>query len=135
MDKAEYIRKVVDPTFSKWVRLGNSTNGICKCVTCSTEKHFTEMDAGHFIPRGNMATRYDTRNCKPQCISCNRLCDGMHLAFEWSLLALYGQEVVEDLKIKAKTIRKYNVRELEQMVAVWKESIAKWERDLIEGSA
>lgn len=63
----------LDAVVSKYVRIRDSNaNGFVKCCTCKNEFHYTEGDAGHFIPRANMTTRWDENNIYGQCRVCNR---------------------------------------------------------------
>ena len=41
-------------TLQKLVRLkAADDNGYCECVTCGKIAKYTEMDGGHYIPKGN----------------------------------------------------------------------------------
>jgi len=66
------LKKQLDTIFSKYIRLKYANkNGLVKCYTCSTIKHWKEIQNGHWIPRNNLATRFDEDNCRPQCVACN----------------------------------------------------------------
>lgn len=63
----------LDATISRYVRIRDSNvNGFAKCCTCPNELPYTEMDAGHFVPRANMSTRFNEFNIHTQCRICNR---------------------------------------------------------------
>lgn len=75
-DRQRLINKL-DTIFSEYVRLRDSDqNGICKCITCGEFKHWREMDAGHFVTRENMGTRWEEENVNAQCQQCNRFKSG-----------------------------------------------------------
>ena len=75
-DRQKLIAKL-DTVFSEYIRLRDSNKeGICKCITCGEYKHWREMDAGHFISREHMATRWEEENAHAQCPSCNRFKSG-----------------------------------------------------------
>ena len=75
VDKDSLISDL-DTVFSRYIRIRESDqNGNAVCYTCDIKMHWTKLQAGHFIKRGNMGLRWDTRNAKPQCFKCN--CD-MH---------------------------------------------------------
>jgi len=58
---SEYIRK--RDSNSKW---------IWKCCTCWLEKHYKELQAGHYIPSGSSSKhRYNEFNIHIQCYWCN----------------------------------------------------------------
>ena len=52
--------------------------GIVTCYTCPNVGHWSMpfMQCGHFIKRGNMATRWDFRNARVQCKTCNENLEG-----------------------------------------------------------
>lgn len=61
--------------FSLFIRLRDSDNGLCECVTCGEVYPATgsgKMQAGHFIPqRACPPLVFDERNCHAQCSRCN----------------------------------------------------------------
>ncbi|MBW3545546.1 MAG: recombination protein NinG, partial [Bacteroidetes bacterium] len=61
-DRQKLIAKL-DTIFSEFIRLRDSDHqGVCKCITCGDLKHWREMDAGHFVTRENMGTRWEEEN-------------------------------------------------------------------------
>ena len=90
----------IDPIFSEYIRRRDADNdsGYCACVSCNKPIHFTESDAGHFITRGALSTRWDIRNVNLQCRKCNRFEYGRQ--YEYSLAL--GSELSEELLIKSK---------------------------------
>lgn len=66
-----------DAIFSHYVRLKYAdSRGFVKCYTCDISKHWTLMQNGHFMKRGNLYLRHDERNCRPQDKHCNEDLDG-----------------------------------------------------------
>lgn len=62
------LKKELDRVFSLFVRQrGAEPNGLTACVTCGRVAHWKEMDAGHYVPRQDLATRWHERNVWPQC--------------------------------------------------------------------
>lgn len=52
--------------------IGSDERGICQCYTCPTKKHFSLMQAGHYISRKFTQLRFDLKwNLRPQCPTCN----------------------------------------------------------------
>lgn len=52
--------------------IGSDDKGICQCYTCPTKRHFSLMQAGHYISRKFTQLRFDLRwNLRPQCPTCN----------------------------------------------------------------
>lgn len=116
--------KTLDGYFSKYIRLINSDeNGFCKCITCGKEYFWKKIDCGHFISRQYHITRFDERNCKPQCISCNRFKQGEWLKFESKLIEIYGIEEIEDLKLLAKTLENFSISELNEKISFYRKKV------------
>lgn len=71
-DNLSELIKVADDVFSKWLRLsGADDNGLVHCYTCDEEMRWQDAHAGHYIKRGNLFLRFDTRNLKIQGPCCN----------------------------------------------------------------
>lgn len=107
--------KKLDIVFSQWVRLSNAdSRGFCTCVTCGKQGHWKTggIQAGHFISRKHYSTRWDERNVKPQCISCN-----MFRAGQQYLYSLYlGSNLSDELYQKSREITKFTNVELQEMI-------------------
>lgn len=81
------LKKKLDKVFSKYIRQKYADkNGMVKCYTCSTVKHWKEIQNGHWIPRNNLATRFSEDNCRPQCVACNLFQKGMPDVFAVNLI-------------------------------------------------
>jgi hypothetical protein len=64
--------KEADTVFSRWLRLSSAdSNGNAFCYTCDELRHWTLQQCGHYIKRGNLFLRFDPRNCRVQCETCN----------------------------------------------------------------
>jgi hypothetical protein len=87
----------LDRVFSKWVRTVYSKDGRVACYTCGKIAPIEEMDCGHFNPRQYLETRWDERNCKPQCTHCNRYKNGEPTIFARNLVQEHGQEILHEL--------------------------------------
>lgn len=80
-----------DTIFSQYIRLKDANEkGFARCFTCGIEKHWTILDAGHFISRSNLYLRWDERNVHNQCQPCNR--------FEYGDIATYSRKLNEICK-------------------------------------
>ena len=85
---SEYIRK-------KW----SDENGMVKCVSCGTVKHWKEMDCGHFIPKSRGASiRYVEENTAPECQGCNRFNEGHLIGYTRWMIDFYGEEKIDELQ-------------------------------------
>tara|TARA_R100000388_G_C7240308_1_gene160812 strand:+ start:825 stop:1223 length:399 start_codon:yes stop_codon:yes gene_type:complete len=100
----KYWKNKIDKVFHEYIRRRDVDNntGYCNCITCDKTIHFSETDAGHFISRQYLSTRYDESNVFAQCRKCNRFEYGRQ--YEYSLKL--GKEKSEQLLSKSKEIFK-----------------------------
>lgn len=81
------LKKKLDAIFSLYIRQKYADqNGMVKCYTCTTVKHWKEMQNGHWIPRNNLATRFSEENCRVQCVGCNMFQKGRPDVFAVNLI-------------------------------------------------
>ena len=95
----------LDKVFSEYIRRRDADeNGYVKCCTCPAVKHWKEIDAGHFISRKHMNTRWRETNCHPQCQNCNRSKRGSLVEYLMFMKEKYGYEeafiIVSESKIE-----------------------------------
>ncbi len=96
---------ILDGIFSKVIRMSAANiDGMAPCVTCGKSFYWKCMDTGHWVPRANLATRYDIRNVGPQCQTCNRFNDGEVEKFEQYIAEFHGKNMPWILKSKAREI-------------------------------
>jgi len=96
--KADLV-KVLDETLSKVVRLeAADANGLVRCFTCSDRVPWRQADAGHYVRRGRFATRWDRRNVKPQCQTCNRRLGGNLEVFARNIDLVHGPGTARELE-------------------------------------
>lgn len=92
------LEKKLDTLFSLYIRKRYATpDGMVRCVTCGKYDHWKETDAGHYISRQYLSTRYDERNVHVQCKSCNRFHEGRKDEYTLFLLKTYGVGILEEL--------------------------------------
>lgn len=87
---AAKLKKELDALVSRYVRLsyakrGPGGNMFASCYTCGTTKTWKQMQCGHFIRRQYLATRFDLRNLRVQCVGCNIYGDGKMVEFSAKL--------------------------------------------------
>ena len=92
------LKKKLDAVFSKYIRAKYSKNGLVKCYTCNHWGEIKRMQNGHFNPRQHLATRYDERNCRPQCFACNMYYGGNPATFAKNLVEEYGEGIIKELE-------------------------------------
>lgn len=103
--------------FSLWVRMRNAEhNGFTKCVTCGIEKHFSELQAGHFIPGRGNSILFDERGVHPQCYRCNINLKGNWDAYYLFMKNEYGLDVVDDLIALKRKIVIFNEEDFQKII-------------------
>jgi ribosomal protein L37E len=66
-----------DIIMSRYIRLKYADkDGLVKCYTCDVKKHWSLMQAGHYVKRANLYLRWDERNLRPQESYCNEYLHG-----------------------------------------------------------
>lgn len=108
--------KELDVIFSQYIRLSNSIDGFCTCVTCGRVYEWKKIQAGHFLSRQHYSVRWDERNVKPQCYGCNVMQQGRQFEFSKYL----GEELSNELYLLSKQTRKFTENELEEMIQDYK---------------
>ena len=102
------LRFSLDRAFSWYIRLTHADeDGICTCFTCGKRLHWSQIQNGHFVSRGKLATRWRPDNCRPQCYGCNITRNGEQWKFGQALDAYYGQGHAE--KMFRLSNRKYHL--------------------------
>ena len=105
--KGQVLKKKLDVVFSKYIRHKYAdSNGNVACYTCTTVKPIAQMQNGHWIPRNILATRFDERNCRPQCVACNMFQRGRPDVFAVKLLEEYGGGELKALQARRQEIIK-----------------------------
>jgi hypothetical protein len=101
----KYWKNKIDKVFHEYIRRRDVDNktGYCNCISCGKTIHFSESDAGHFISRKYLITRYDERNVNLQCRKCNRFEYGRQ--YEYSIAL--GQELSQELLQTSRSVVKY----------------------------
>jgi hypothetical protein len=97
----------LDAVFSKYIRLRDSVNGLCTCCTCGQVNAIANTDAGHFISRNHLSTRYNQHNVNAQCQRCNRFLSGNQFEHSRYIDKKYGIGTAEKLLRLSKLPCKY----------------------------
>lgn len=118
-----WYKRELDRVFSIFIRQSYAVNGYCSCYTCGKEGEIREMQNGHFIPRDYMSTRWDEANCRVQCPGCNVFKSGNYTEYSYRLLKEIGEKGMDELMQKKRLIKQWTIKELEEMIAKYKELI------------
>jgi len=115
--------KILDPIFSEYIRLKYSDdNGYVKCITCGKISFWRDVDNGHYIGRKHYATRFDERNCRPQCKWCNGRMEGQHFIFRQELVDIYGEDEIRKMELFA-TSKSENCDSLRYKITEYREKV------------
>lgn len=123
-------RQRLDLLFSQYIRLKSAdARGYCKCYTCGRPVFWTEIQNGHYIPRANTITRWDTTNCHPQCVECNEFRHGNIEEYRKALIREYGTDVVEELERARWRTARISDSEIDVMIEHYKVAVAKLRKE------
>ena len=126
--KLRTLQKKTDTMFSLYIRLFHADNeGYCKCITCGKKllwKGTRKLHAGHFVSRHHVLTRYDERNVKPQCDSCNKYHGGEIALFGAKLRDIYGKEITDELVFKGNQVAKWTHDDYQEIYEIYKEKFS-----------
>ena len=106
----------LDRIFSEYIRKRDANKkGMCKCITCSKQFAWNDIDAGHFISRKEMATRWHEDNVYAQSRYDNRYRYGKQ--YEYSLaLEKKKKGLPKHLYNLSKETVKYSITDLQNLV-------------------
>lgn len=125
------LKQQLDEVFSDFIRLRDSNvSGWCNCITCGAPHFYKYIDNGHFIPRVNMSTRYDERNCHAQCTTCNRTFKGELKEYAKQLRELYPEgDIVEELREKGRQTAHITDKEASEMIKHYKAEVKRLKKE------
>ena len=76
------LKAELDRVFSVYVRRrGADSEGFNTCVSCGSREHWKRLQAGHYVRRQHLATRWYSDNAWPQCFACNVWRRGNYAAY------------------------------------------------------
>jgi hypothetical protein len=114
-DRASLVNDL-DYVVSRYIRIRESDNkGNASCYTCGKIQHWTMLQAGHFIKRGETLLRWDSRNIKPQCSHCNCNLHGNIEVYE-SNLERELPSLPDELREQSKEVNKFTRDDLKEML-------------------
>jgi len=123
---------VLDRAYSEYIRLKYSNdNGLCICITCKHWHHWSDIHNGHYINRDVIATRYDERNCRPQCVACNKYHSGKAYFFRQELVGIYGEDVVNDIERIANMGGNFDTWQLREMIVDYRKKVKELKKEKV----
>ena len=120
--KLTTVKRELDTVFSKYIRLRDSIDGIVgACKTCNKIQDISQMDAGHFMSRRFMSTRWNEKNVHLQCKYCNNWGAGEQFKMGKYIDKVYGSGTANNLEEMSKIPTKLNVVDLELRIKYYKD--------------
>ena len=115
--------------FSKYIRLRDCllTTGSFEygeCVSCDKTLPFSQLDAGHFIPKRS-GNYFSERGVNAQCRSCNRFHGGNQLEYRKEIIKRYGEGVDIELEKEAQQIKQFTPQDLIDVAECYKSKTKK----------
>lgn len=125
-DRKKLIVKL-DEVFSEWIRLRDSDHeGMCQCITCDHAFHWRAGDAGHFVDRDQMATRWEEDNVNGQCRNCNRFKTVSKFDHRLAVDKRHGAGSGARLEVKSREVCNWADHELKKMIEYYKNGIVEF---------
>lgn len=109
----------LDRLFSEYIRKRDTKDGMFICVSCGRTLPYEEADAGHFINRKWMPTRWDETNVHAQCRRCNRFDEGNIPEYYKFMINKYGEDHVNELLKRKTSGEKISNIELERLIGYY----------------
>ncbi len=115
------IVKDLDEAFSIYIRLrGADSEGYNTCYTCGIQKHYKQLQAGHFQTRMKYSIRWNEINVQPQCRRCNITNGGQQYIYGLKLDQDFGPGTADRLVYMGNQLVKYSNAELLEMTHKYK---------------
>lgn len=93
--RTDLLRGMLWNVFSRFIRERDAG----KCISCSAQKTYAELQAGHYAPVGgtSIVLWFDEKNVNGECEPCNAF-DRFHLVpMRKNLIKKYGIDTVENI--------------------------------------
>jgi len=114
----------LDKIFSQFIRLrAVNDEGWGECFTCGRLRHYKSADAGHFMVRQKMPTRFHELNVQFQCKACNGFEGGAQYEFAKRLDELHGEGTADRLVRLSNETKRFSVHELEDLCKIYKKKV------------
>ncbi len=108
--------------------------GCVKCVSCNKVARWQDMQGGHYIERGRLATKLLEENIHPQCQYCNAfgMSNSTHCRENYRryMIDMYGEDFHKQLFAISLKPKKYSMPEVRDMLADLKERVKEQEAQL-----
>ena len=111
----------LDIVFSHFIKLRDKGNN---CFVCGA-KLYGSTEAGHYMRRAFMPTRYHEMNVNTICFECNRDDDQHKVKYRHKLVEMYGETAVRHMEFRAvNNLQKFMRFEIEELIEHYKVKIS-----------
>lgn len=121
-ERQRAIRKL-DKVFNEYIRKRDCKDGFGVCCSSGKRIAYEDGDAGHFIGRRFMATRWNETNVHFQSRYDNRFNEGNSVGYTLFMIDKYGREHVEYLQALSKETPKYTLSEVKLMIEEYQKKL------------
>ena len=124
--KRSKVVKDLDAIFSQYIRLKYANEyGEVECYTCGSKMNWKEAQNGHFYSRARYTTRWDEANCRIQDYRCNVALSGNYIVYTRNMLAEIGEESLDELENRSKSIKKMPTSLLLEKIDYYKTEVTR----------
>jgi len=123
--KLSTLKNKLDKIFSEYIRRRDVDNhtGYGNCIDCGKETHFSEGDAGHFVGRRHLSTRWDEENVHFQHRYCNRFLNGRQYEYGQAIDKKYYEGKADELIQKSHQVAKFDATHLQYLIDIYKDKL------------
>ena len=115
------LRTKLDTIFSKYIRLRDTNeDGYGQCITTGKWIHYSQADAGHFMSRRYMSTRWNEKNVNLQSRGSNRFNQGDQFKHALALDRKYGRGTAEVILSESYRTKKWSEFEISELIKYYK---------------
>lgn len=107
------LRRELDLLFSRYVK---DRDGLAACITCGQPMTPQNCNAGHFISRRILSTRWDPKNCHSQCVADNHFRRGAQPEYALAICDRYGSDELRRLLARKRVSKRWTRPELERLI-------------------
>lgn len=116
--------------FSVWVRVRDADkNGMITCITSGRRVHWKDADAGHFISRRHLSTKFDEQNVHAQSRHSNRFQYGQQFEYSKAIDLKYGPGTADKILVKSRVTCKRGQFEIDNMYSWYKSEVERIKKE------
>ena len=112
------LKRKLDQAFSRFIRLRDAnSDGFGECISCGK---WAKLQAGHFVPRQFLATRWMETNVAGQCSHCNCWLHGNQAEYYLAIVKKYNKITADNLLVRKRLTVKMTRSDYEDLLERYK---------------